>query len=89
MYSLVNEGAKVLEEGIALRPGDVDVIWTAGYGFPRFRGGPLFYASAVGIARIYEAVCENHKRFGDYWRPSHLLERLARAGKGFESWEEV
>ena len=56
MYSLINEGAKILEEGIAYRPGDIDVIWSYGYGFPRFRGGPMYMADQMGLESIYEAV---------------------------------
>jgi 3-hydroxyacyl-CoA dehydrogenase len=77
IYALVNEGAKVLEEGIALRAVDIDVIYLSGYGFPAYRGGPMFYADTVGLQKIYDRVRE----FG--WNPALLLERLAAEGKTF------
>lgn len=79
VYSLINEGANILEEGIAIRAGDIDVIWLNGYGFPRHRGGPMHYADTVGVDKVYDKVCRFRDRFGDqYWQPSPLLERLAR-----------
>ena len=86
MYSLINEGAKILEEGIAYRPGDIDVIWSYGYGFPRFRGGPMYMADQIGLETIYEAVMSYRDRFGDYWTPAPLLETLARDRKTFADW---
>ena len=86
MYSLINEGAKILEEGIAYRPGDIDVIWSYGYGFPRFRGGPMYMADQIGLETIYEAVMSYRDRFGDYWTPAPLLETLARDKKTFADW---
>lgn len=77
IYALINEGAKVLEEGIALRAADIDVIYLTGYGFPAYRGGPMFYADTVGLKKICDRVVE----FG--WKPAALLERLAAAGKRF------
>ena len=67
VYALINEGAKVLEEGIASRAVDIDVIYLTGYGFPAYRGGPMFYADTVGLKKIYERV----KEFG--WEPAALL----------------
>ena len=86
MYSLINEGAKILEEGIAYRPGDIDVIWSYGYGFPRFRGGPMYMADQIGLETIYEAVMSYQDKFGDYWTPAPLLETLARDRKTFADW---
>ena len=86
MYSLINEGAKILEEGIAFRPGDIDVIWSYGYGFPRFRGGPMYMADQIGLETIYEAVMSYRDKFGDYWTPAPLLETLARDKKTFADW---
>jgi len=86
MYSLINEGAKILEEGIAYRPGDIDVIWSYGYGFPRFRGGPMYMADQIGLETIYEAVMSYRDKFGDYWTPAPLLETLARDKKTFADW---
>jgi 3-hydroxyacyl-CoA dehydrogenase len=77
MYALINEGARVLEEGIALRAADIDVIYLTGYGFPAYRGGPMFYAGTVGLKEIYDRVVE----FG--WKPAALLERLAAEGRTF------
>lgn len=83
MYQLVNEGAKILEEGIAARASDIDVIYANGYGFPRWRGGPMFHADLVGLGRVYDSVSRYYDELGEAWRPAPLLERLARAGKTF------
>jgi 3-hydroxyacyl-CoA dehydrogenase len=86
LYSMVNEGAKILEEGVAARPLDIDIVWIYGYGFPVYRGGPMFWADQVGLKTIYEAVLKYQRQFGEkYWKPAPLLERLAREGKGFYS----
>lgn len=88
VYALVNEGARILEEGIAARASDIDVVYLTGYGFPAFRGGPLFHADAVGLpavrARIGEFARNPH---GDpaFWLPAALLERLAGGDGGFHS----
>jgi 3-hydroxyacyl-CoA dehydrogenase len=83
IYALVNEGAKILEEGIALRAGDVDVIYISGYGFPAWRGGPMFYADSVGLDKVLADVKRFHETQGYFWRPAPLLEKLAREGKRF------
>ena len=84
MYPLVNEGAKILEEGLAQRASDIDVVWMYGYGFPRYRGGPMFWADLVGIKTIYETMSRLHDEHGDYWlEPAPLLKQLAEQGKGF------
>ncbi len=83
IYALVNEGAKLLEEGIALRASDIDVIYLAGYGFPSWRGGPMFYADTVGLDQVYADVKRFHEAQGYFWRPAPLLEKLAREGKRF------
>jgi 3-hydroxyacyl-CoA dehydrogenase len=86
-YSMVNEGALILEEGIALRPGDIDVVFANGYGFPRFRGGPMFYADTVGLPAVLAAIQRYRDRYGARdWTPAPLLERLARDGKTFGEW---
>ncbi|MCY4593121.1 MAG: 3-hydroxyacyl-CoA dehydrogenase NAD-binding domain-containing protein [Alphaproteobacteria bacterium] len=85
MYPLVNEAAKILEEGLAIRPSDIDVIWIHGYGFPRWRGGPMFWADSVGLDRILEAMQRWHREHGEWMRPAPLLERLVREGRGFAS----
>src|SRR5439155_1058699 len=74
--ALANEGARVLEEGYATRAGDIDIIYVYGFGFPRYRGGPMFYADTVGLPTILARVKEYRSRFGDYWEPAPLLERL-------------
>ncbi|HEX7045907.1 MAG TPA: 3-hydroxyacyl-CoA dehydrogenase NAD-binding domain-containing protein [Burkholderiales bacterium] len=84
LYAMVNEGAKILEEGIAARPLDIDIVWIYGYGFPVYRGGPMFWADQVGLDTIYQAILKYRKQFGaEYWEPAPLLERLAKEGKGF------
>ena len=83
LYALINEGAKILEEGFALRSSDIDIIYIYGYGFPVHRGGPMFYADTVGPAVVYDDVCKFQKQHGELWQPAPLLERLAREGKKF------
>ncbi|HYB08553.1 MAG TPA: 3-hydroxyacyl-CoA dehydrogenase NAD-binding domain-containing protein [Alphaproteobacteria bacterium] len=83
MYPLINEGAKILEEGIALRASDIDIIWINGYGFPSYRGGPMFHADLVGLDNIRDAMRRMHEEHGEILRPAPLLERLASEGKGF------
>ncbi len=88
LYSLVNEGARILEEGIAVRASDIDVVYLTGYGFPDFRGGPLFYADTVGLANILRTMRKFAAGYqGDAWEPAPLLKRLAAEGKTFASWE--
>jgi 3-hydroxyacyl-CoA dehydrogenase len=84
MYALINEGAKILEAGYALRAADIDVIYMNGYGFPAWRGGPMFYAGRVGLAHVHARVAAFHREHGARWAPAPLLERLARAGHTFE-----
>jgi 3-hydroxyacyl-CoA dehydrogenase len=81
--ALANEGARVLEEGYATRAGDIDIIYIYGFGFPRHRGGPMFYADTVGLDRVLARVREYRDRFGDYWAPAPMVERLAAEGRGF------
>jgi 3-hydroxyacyl-CoA dehydrogenase len=89
IYALVVEGAKILEEGIALRASDIDVVWANGYGFPRFRGGPMFYADTVGLDTVYETVCRFRDEFGgQYWTPPELLKKLAAEGGTFAALDE-
>ena len=83
LYPLVNEGAKILDEGLALRAGDIDVIWMHGYGFPRYRGGPMFWADLVGLRTIYDTMSKLHDEHGEWLEPAPLLKRLAESGKGF------
>lgn len=84
IYGLVVEGARILEDKIAIRSGDIDVVWMNGYGFPRHRGGPMHYADSVGLDTVYEKVCEFEERFGStYWEPPALLKKLAGSGGKF------
>jgi 3-hydroxyacyl-CoA dehydrogenase len=82
-YAMVNEGAKILEEGIALRASDIDVVWVNGYGWPVYRGGPMFWADSIGLPKVLESIESFHKRYGDAWKPSALLKKLAEQGKSF------
>ncbi|HXI38376.1 MAG TPA: 3-hydroxyacyl-CoA dehydrogenase NAD-binding domain-containing protein [Bryobacteraceae bacterium] len=86
MAALANEGANILDEGYAMRPGDVDVIYVYGFGFPRHRGGPMFYADTVGLDTVLARIFRYQKDFGDYWQPAPLLARLAASGGNFYSW---
>jgi 3-hydroxyacyl-CoA dehydrogenase len=81
--ALANEGARVLEDGFALRAGDIDVIYCHGFGFPRHRGGPMFYADTVGLPAVLRRIEDYRARLGDHWTPAPLLARLAAEGRGF------
>ena len=84
LYPMVNEGAKILEEGIAIRSSDIDVIWVNGYGWPVYRGGPMFWADTVGVGEIAAKVVEyNESLGGRHWEPSPLLQKLAADGSSF------
>ena len=83
MTALANEGGRVLEEGYAARASDIDVVYVHGFGFPRHRGGPMFYADTIGLATVLARVETYREQLGDYWRPAPLLERLANEGSGF------
>jgi 3-hydroxyacyl-CoA dehydrogenase len=83
IYALINEGARAFDEGYALRASDIDTIYVNGYGFPAWRGGPMFYADRVGLAHVYERVAAFHREHGARWTPAPLLERLAKTGGTF------
>ena len=83
LYALVNEGARILEEGYALRAGDIDIIYINGYGFPAYRGGPMWYADTVGLKKVYNRILEFQGRHGEIWEPAPLLKQLAEQGKTF------
>jgi 3-hydroxyacyl-CoA dehydrogenase len=85
IYALINEGARVLDAGLALRASDIDTVYVNGYGFPAWRGGPMFFADRVGLDRVFERVSSFERDFGPRWTPAPLLERLARAGTTFRS----
>jgi 3-hydroxyacyl-CoA dehydrogenase len=87
--ALANEGARVLEDGFALRAGDIDIVYVYGFGFPRHRGGPMFYADTIGLPTVLARVNEYRARFGDYWHPAPLLEKLVAQGRGFYSGAAV
>ena len=88
IYALVNEGARILEEGYALRAVDIDIIYLNGYGFPAYRGGPMWYADTVGLQKVYQRICEFHQQHGELWEPAPLLQRLAEAGKTFAEFDK-
>ncbi len=86
-YPLINEGALILEEGIAQRPSDIDVVYVFGYAFPAAKGGPMHYADHVGLKNVYDKICEFRDMYGEqYWKPAPLLEKLAKEGKTFAEW---
>ena len=88
LYPLINEAFRILEEGVAVRASDVDVVWAAGYGFPRYRGGPLFYAETIGLKTVYEGMLKYRDLFGPmHWEPAKLLEQLVKEGKTLAQWE--
>lgn len=85
-HALINEGARILEEGYALRSVDIDIVYLTGYGFPAYRGGPMFYADTAGLANVYARVLEFHRMHGSRWEPAPLLRRLAEEGRTFSSF---
>jgi 3-hydroxyacyl-CoA dehydrogenase len=88
LFALINEGASILSDGIAESPDDIDAIWCNGYGFPRYRGGPMFYADTIGPAAVLAGIRRFAQAHGPrYWRPAPLLLELAERGLSFESWQ--
>jgi 3-hydroxyacyl-CoA dehydrogenase len=84
LFALANEGAKILEEGIALRASDIDIVYLTGYGFPLYRGGPMFHADTVGLKNVVAAMDRYAQgRYPQYWKPAALLSKLAAEGKTF------
>ena len=84
LLGMINEAASILDEGVVARASDIDVVWLTGYGFPRFRGGPLYYADRLGLPRVVERIEALRDRFGAaYWTPAPALKRLAATGRGF------
>ena len=86
IYALANEGARILEEGIALRPVDIDIIYLTGYGFPAYRGGPMFYVDTVGLDKVCARIRDFQTAHGELWEPAPLLVKLATEGKTFGQW---
>src|SRR5690606_29779214 len=84
IYPMINEGAKILEEGIAIRPSDIDIVWINGYGWPVYRGGPMFYADTVGLQNVVAKLKEYGPKMGPDFTTSPLLEKLAAEGKRFQ-----
>ena len=92
LYPMINEGAKILDEGIASRGSDIDVVWTAGYGFPEHRGGPLFMADGIGLLEVTQRLRHYAQARGNahgYWTTSALLDKLAAEGRRISSWEKT
>jgi 3-hydroxyacyl-CoA dehydrogenase len=88
LFPLINEGFRILEEGVALRAADIDVVWTSGYGFPRYRGGPMFHAQTLGLDNVLAGIEKCQKAFGPmHWEPAPLLVELARSGRSIADWE--
>ncbi len=84
LYPMINEGAKILEEGKAIRASDIDIVWINGYGWPVYRGGPMFWADTIGLPKVLERLRAYEAEYGEAFKPSALLERLAAEGKGFK-----
>jgi 3-hydroxyacyl-CoA dehydrogenase len=87
LYIMINEGARILQEGYALRAADIDTIYLTGYGFPGYRGGPMWYADTVGLKRVLDRIVEFHRVHGELWEPAPLLRQLAESGRSFASWD--
>jgi 3-hydroxyacyl-CoA dehydrogenase len=83
IYPMINEGVKILAEGMAIRASDIDVIWISGYGWPAYRGGPMFYAQQVGLAKVLARLRDLQKEYGDAFAPAPLLEQMVDEGKSF------
>jgi 3-hydroxyacyl-CoA dehydrogenase len=89
IYGLICEGTRILDDGIATRSSDIDVIWINGYGFPRHRGGPMHYADTVGLKAVYEKLCDFRDRFGpEFWEPPGLLKDLADKNASFADFDK-
>lgn len=87
IYALINEGARILQDGIAARASDIDVIYVAGYGFPVFRGGPMFYADSVGLPKVLATIRQFHDEHGVLWEPAPLLVELVESGRSFADFD--
>ena len=88
LYPLINEGARILEAGIAIRPCDIDIVYINGYGFPEVTGGPMFWADKQGLDNILNDIRKFRAEYGDFWTPAPLLERLVSEGKTFASLQQ-
>ncbi len=85
---MINEGAKILGEGMAYRASDIDVVYANGYGFPPYRGGPMHYADSLGLDYVYKRICEFREESPRWWEPAPLLEKLAGEGKSFADFDK-
>lgn len=87
-YPLINEGARILEEGIAQRPSDIDIVYVYGYAFPAAKGGPMFHADELGLKTVHEGILRFARELGEtYWQPAPLLAQLAASGSSFAQWD--
>lgn len=90
LFPLLNEGIRILGEGVALRASDIDVVWTAGYGFPRYRGGPMFHADTIGLKNLLDGILKYQAMFGPmHWGPAPLLVNLVKEGKTLAAWDRA
>jgi 3-hydroxyacyl-CoA dehydrogenase len=89
ILALVNEGARALADGVAARASDIDVIYVNGYGFPGWRGGPMFCADRLGLRHVLDRISAFHRDLGERWRPAPLLAELAAAGQTFREWDRA
>ena len=83
LYPLINEGANIIDEGIAIRASDIDTVYVNGYGFPAYRGGPMYWANQIGLDKVYQEIENYHQQFGDSWKPASLLKELAQKKQSF------
>ena len=83
LFSSINEICKILDEGIAYKATDADVMWLNGFGFPRYRGGVMLWADQIGVKAVYDQISAWHDELGDRWAPSPYLKKLAEEGKSF------
>ena len=89
LYPLLNEGFHILGEGVALRASDIDVVWTSGYGFPRYRGGPMFYAETIGLRSLLDGMRKYQELLGPmHWQPAPLLVELVERNMTVAQWEQ-
>ncbi|MBU6473881.1 MAG: 3-hydroxyacyl-CoA dehydrogenase, partial [Alphaproteobacteria bacterium] len=83
IYPMINEGAKILEEGKAIRASDIDIVWINGYGWPVYRGGPMYYGDSIGLDKVLAKMRAWHASMGADFKPAALLEKLVAEGKTF------
>ena len=86
LLALINEGFRILEEGIVKQPSDIDVIYVYGYGWPAYKGGPMYYAQKLGLHKVLEQLIELKEKYGDFWTPAPLLEHLVETKMRLKDW---